>query len=137
MKRQKITLALLILIGGLITNVTLARAVPPLPSSFYGRVKQNGQNVPLGAYVSAWINGNQFAYSKTVLYQGDTVYSLDVPGDDASTPAIEGGVQGDTIVFKINGLPLQQTGAWHSGQNVELNLTIASLSAIYLPLNFK
>ncbi len=36
------------------------------------------------------------------VYQGATVYSLDVPGDDLSTlTEIEGGKAGQTVVFYI------------------------------------
>jgi hypothetical protein len=137
MKLLKIFLALLIVTGGLFANMTTARAVPPLPSSFYGTVKVGGVNAPLGAYVTAWINGVKFASATTQLYKGDTVYALDVPGDDPSTAGIEGGVKGDTIVFKINGLDIQETGIWGGGTNVKLDLSIASMSVIYLPIGFK
>jgi hypothetical protein len=137
MKRQKIFLVLLLALVGLLLNITFVMAMPPLPSSFYGAVKENGENVPVGAFVTAWINGVQYAYSTTQLYQGDTVYSLDIPGDDASTPAIEGGIPGDVVTFKINGLDTPETGVWQSGKNVMLDLTSISITSIYLPLNFK
>ena len=38
------------------------------------------------------------------------------------TTVIDGGKEGDTIRFTIGGLPVAQTGTWHSGTNVELNL---------------
>lgn len=106
-------------------NTFPALAVPPLPSSFYGTVKVNGSNISVGTIVSAWINGVQYAYTGSLLYQGDSVYALDVPGDDPATTAVEGGAFGDTIVFQVNGRPAQQTGVWQSGTNVMIDLTIS------------
>ena len=60
---------------------------------------------------------------------GETVYSMDVPGDDPETLAIiEGGVAGDTIVFQIAGQPALQTALWQSGSYIELDLTTATLN---------
>jgi hypothetical protein len=118
----------------LFAGVTKALAVPPLPSSFYGTMKIAGQKAPVGAKVSAWIDGKQYAYNTTVDYLGDTVYSLDVPGDDPSTPAIEGGVDGNTVIFKVNGQSADETGVWHSGTNVSLNLNFPNQPYIYLPV---
>lgn len=113
-------------------------AVPPLPSSFYGTVTINGNNAPVGTVVSAWINGVQYAFSQTILYGTQSVYSLDVPGDDPATPAIEGGVEGDAIEFRIGGQPAQEVGYWHSGTNLPLNLSLLSdVQMIFLPMIVK
>jgi hypothetical protein len=134
MKNSRLLLALLISIAMLCGAVSTAVAVPPLPSSFYGTIKVAGVKAPVGAKVSAWVNGVQYAYSTTIDYLGDTVYSLDVPGDDLSTPAIEGGVDGNPIVYKVNGQLADETGVWHSGTNVSLNLNVAKQPYIYLPV---
>jgi hypothetical protein len=115
------------IIGITILSVpTRVLAVPPLPSSFYGTIKLNDSNVPDGTLVQAIIKGKVVAYSQTQTYQGDSVYALDIPGDDPSTAAIEGGVDGDPITFTIGGIPAGQTGAWHSATNVNLDLTAVS-----------
>jgi hypothetical protein len=99
-------------------------AGPPLmPSSFYGTVKINGSNVPLTTKVSAWINGIKYAETTVIMYNADTVYSLDVPGDIAGTPEIEGGKPGDLIVFYIDNQAANKTGIWQSGTHTELNLS--------------
>jgi hypothetical protein len=118
---------------------TPALAMPPLPSSFYGTVTINGANAPLGAKVSAKIKGTQYAYTTVLLYQGQTVYSLDVPGDDPATPSvIEGGVPGDTVAIWVGETPANETAPWRSGTNVTLNLTAASSPPLdhktFLPL---
>ena len=120
-------------------DATPVLAVPPLPSGFYGTISVNGANAPVGARVSAKINGTQYAYTSVLLYQGQTVYSLDVPGDDPATPGvIEGGVQGDIIVFWVAGSPANEVAVWQSGTNVARNLTaVSSLTPHYktfLPL---
>jgi len=105
-------------------------AFPPLPSSFYGTVKVNGGNVPDGTLVRALIGGQAYAQARTQTYQGDSVFNLDVPGDDSSsTGAIEGGREGDTIGFEVGGVIAGQTGIWHSGTNVRLNLTVSGPGA--------
>ena len=123
--------ALAVALALLTANVPPALAFPPLPSSFYGTVKVDGTNVPLGTTVSAWINGVQYAqYILTSLYDGDTIYSLDIPGDDPQTPEKEGGLPGETIVFYIGDQRADQTAIWQSGRNLPLNLsyTTADLS---------
>ena len=69
-------------------------AFPPLPSSFYGQVKVNGSNVPAGTVVRAVVNGRTYAESYTQIYQGDSTFGLDVPGDDPGSSAVEGGQRG-------------------------------------------
>ncbi len=77
-----------------------------------------------GMVVSAKINGVQYASTTVLTYLGDTVYSLDIKGDETDTPGIiEGGVEGDIVVFYIGDIQAAQTGTWHSGTNVTLNLT--------------
>lgn len=125
METQRTMITLLITLGILLISVSPVLAVPPLPSSFYGTVKINTENVPGDALVTATINRVQYVYTTVQIYQGHTVYSLDIPGDDPSTTGVtEGGVTGDTIVFLINGVPGNETAVWQTGTNVIRNLTI-------------
>ena len=113
---------------------------PPMPSSFYGTVKANGSNVPLSSKVSAWIDGVKYAEVTVIEFNSETVYNLDIPGDIAMTPEIEGGKPGDLIVFQINNTVANQTGTWQSGTNAELNLSIIQPSGsfkIFLPIILK
>lgn len=102
---------------------TPVRAIPPLPSSFYGTVKVNNANVPDGTVIQALIGGQVYAEGYTQTYQGDSVYTLDVRGDDSGTTTVDGGREGDTIQFKIGGAPAVQTAVWKTATNVALNLT--------------
>ncbi len=128
-KRRTIGIVLAIFLTLSFALPVAADQPPRLPSAFYGTVTQNGQNVPNGTLVSAWINGVQYAETTTFLTtigsQQVSVYTITVPGDDPSTPGVvEGGNEGDTVYFQVNGHLTDQTGTWHEGTDVELNLTL-------------
>ena len=129
----RITSVLVAAVVLLTLSPTAAEAVPPVPSSFYGTVKLNGSNMPDGTKVSAWIGGVKYCETETETWEGDSVYFMDVPGDDPETPEKDGGVEGETIVFKIASYTADQTGTWHSGTNVELNLTAAEGTVTVTP----
>ncbi len=124
MKKSQILIALLVVFAILALNVQPTFAFPPLPSGFYGSVKIDGVNVPAGTVVTARINGVQYASTVITTYLGDTVFSLNVPGDDADSPGVvDGGVPGDMVVFFIGSRQAEQTAPWTSGSNVPMNLT--------------
>jgi uncharacterized repeat protein (TIGR01451 family) len=120
-------LALAVLLALMSSSVTLA-GPPPLPSSFYGTVKLNGANVPPSALISAWIDGVKYAETLTTVDAGDSVYLIDVPGDDPATPPVEGGRDGQVIVFRIDGITTSQTASWRSGSHSRLDLTSSAVS---------
>ena len=127
MKLIRITTAILMICYLLMSNVSPALAVPPQPSSFWGTVLLDGVNAPIGTTITAWINGVQYASTLTVDISGNTYYALDVKGDDPDTTGIiEGGNTGDTIIFHVGSLVAAQTGTWHGGTNVHLDLTAVS-----------
>lgn len=113
-------------------TVTTALAIPVMPSSFYGTVKLNNSNVADGTVIQAFTGTQLIAQGYSQTYQGDSVYSLDVPGDNTDTAVIDGGKEGDTITFKIGGIQAVETGTWHSGTNVQLNIS-ATTSNTPLP----
>ena len=121
-KRVAVNVLVTVLLGLSLAGAVQA-APPPLPSSFYGTVEVDGANVPGGTIISAWIDGVQYAQGTTSFYAGDSVYGIDVPGDHPDTPEKDGGVDGDTITFRIGDLGADQTGTWNGGSNVQLNLT--------------
>jgi len=99
-------------------------AFPPLPSSFYGTVQQEGKNIPDGTLVEALIDGKVMAYSHSETYQGTSVFSLDVPGDESATDIIEGGTSGQRIEFRVGGMLADQSTQWTSGVNENIDLTL-------------
>ena len=124
MKTQRTIFAVIMILTMLMTNVSTVHALPPLPSTIYGTVKVDGVNVPLGTAVTAWVNGVEYASTLTTEYLSDSVYSVDVPGDDPATAGIlEGGIEGDTIVFHIGDLVAVETGVWHTGVPATVNIS--------------
>ena len=126
-------LLLLLFVGG------PAWAVPPLPSSFYGSVTLDGEDASPGVVVSARIDGVKYAEIQVVSYEGHSAYAINVPGDDGESIGVEGGVEGDIVVFYVADHRAVETAVWHSATNVEHDVS-ASLSApdrIYLTVIFK
>ncbi len=108
------------------TSAATTQEAPPRPSSFFGRVTVEGTaDVPPGTRVSAWIGGIRYAESFSLLTDGQSVYRLDVPGDNDNTPAIEGGQPGQTITFRVAGVQVPQTAIWQDGLYQRLDLTAA------------
>ncbi len=87
------SLSLIVLVVSLFV-ATPVLAIPPLPSSFYGSVKVNNANVPDGTVIQALIGGQVYAEGYTQTYQGNSVYALDVRGDDSGTTTVDGATGG-------------------------------------------
>jgi uncharacterized repeat protein (TIGR01451 family) len=111
---------------------------PALPSSFYGDVALDGADVAEDTVVSAWIDGVQVADSRTTtvgsILDTDSVYVLDVPGDDLETPALDGGYEGAVVVFKVDGHFAGQIAVWHPGTVKELDLDASTADGVDLTL---
>ena len=133
MHHSRYLLLSLIIIPILMAFPQSVTAFPPLPSSFYGIVKFNNSNLPDGTTVEAIINDQIVASGYTQTYQDESVYALDVPGDDSGTTIVEGGKEGDVIHFKVGGIEVTETGIWHSGTNVELAFMIDSSAKLETP----
>lgn len=123
-RRTGLALALLLALSFVVPAI--ADQPPRIPAGFYGTVQINGEYVTDGTIVSAWINDVQYAetttFTTTINSEQVSVYTLEVPGDDPSTPEIEGGEEGDPIIFKVDGHDADQGGTWHEGTDTELNL---------------
>jgi hypothetical protein len=100
---QPKTILVSLILAGLIGALAAipALAIPPLPSSFYGTVQVDGQNVPDHTVVQALIDGQAYGEGRTQTHEGASVYHLDVLGDDTDTAPHDGGREGDTIQFEI------------------------------------
>lgn len=132
-RSTQIILSFLLICSILLAFPAAVQAVPPLPSSYYGLVKVNGGNVSDGTLVEALAGGKVISQAFSQTYQGNSVYSLDIPGDESGTAAIEGGVEGETISFRVGGVLATETGTWHSGTNAELNLSCTTTVVIATP----
>jgi hypothetical protein len=122
---------IVIIITGMM--VSPVNAIPPLPSSLFGTVHLNGEKVPEGTSIRALIDGVVMGEGQTMIYQGESVYSLDIKGDDPDTKEIDGGVEGDIIHFNVGGVIAEETGVWQGGTNVELNLSVITSDPIATP----
>ncbi len=110
-----------------------ASAIPPLPSSFYGEVKYNTTNIPDGTLIQALIDGQVYAETYSLTYQGNSVFAIDIPGDNSSTPDKDGGREGDVVNFTIGGVLADQTGTWHGGTNTNLDISASASNPIITP----
>lgn len=112
--------AVIVLLSPFATREVFADAPPSLPSSFYGTIKLDGNNVPIGTLVSAFVGSNTevAAQSSVTMYESDSIYGLNVRGDSSTS--------GATVTFKMGDLVANETGVWTTGGNVNLNLTFTS-----------
>ena len=111
-----------ILLAFLLFLATTASAVPSIPSSFYGTITMNGARVPLSAELVAYVGDVPCGRAQLYIYLGTTGYSVNVNGDEPDTPVKEGGVNGDVIQFRLNGVPLATTVIWAGGTVVQVHL---------------
>ena len=96
-----------------------------MPCGFWGTVRQTDANVPAGTAITAWIGGTQYARTEALLYDGQSVYNIDLPADDPDTPQKEGGVAGDQVRFKIGGLWADEMGIWCEASAVNVDISTA------------
>ncbi|MCP3956472.1 MAG: DUF11 domain-containing protein, partial [bacterium] len=109
--------------GGTAPHTSGKDGSPPLPAGFYGTVTAGTIAIPEGILITAWIDGVLCAEVPLRVTGGVGVYALNVPGDEVNTAPIEGGVTGDTVVFKIAGADADQTASWRDALYERLDLT--------------
>ena len=93
----------------------------------------NSENVLEGTIIRTLISGRVVATSYAMLVQGESVYAIDVPGDDPTTPEIEGGKEGDMIRFMLAGFLIKETATWQSGTDTEFNLSLTANATLPPP----
>ena len=105
----------------LVALVILALALPGTTGAhisdscrFYGPVTVNGQDVPDGTVVSAWLENPSVGPWTTTTYTHYEAswYAIDIPADDLGTPGKEGGVAGDQVHFSVGATPVPGTATW-------------------------
>lgn len=123
MKRLIFALALLLALQSL--GASRAIAQPALPSSFYGTVKYEGQNVPVGTPITAYIENVRYAITYARLEGLDTVFQINIGADNPDTLIEETAeaVEGKLIEFRVNNNVIDDINPiWHTGTNVMLDL---------------
>ena len=122
---MKTKILILALVIGLCISTfpVLAEEVPPLPHAFYGTVEDvNGNNVPVGAVIQAFVNGIERG-SITVTEAGR--YGSEDPG--GSKLIVQNDIdEGSEIIFKIKGVLAKETATFESGDVTQLNLTAST-----------
>lgn len=114
-------------------------AVPPLPFSPYNRVTMYGNDVATGTAISAKCGSVTAGTTTAIIFEGHSVYSLNVLGNDTDTEEKDGCDEGETVTFWVSGVQADQTATWVSGADQELNLTVSAVTPpaqqhLYLPL---
>ena len=102
-------------------------AIPPLPSSFWGMVTLDGAFLEAGATIEALIGGTPYAATAIRLVGEQAVYTVNVPGDDPTTAAIEGGREGDALQWRVGGTVYPQASTWRGGTNTRLDMTAVTV----------
>ena len=101
---------------------------PPQPSTFYGVVLINGANARIGTEVR--VSVDQVHWFGPVYAQESGGQSWYVLLEAPSAAAQEGGgTEGATVYFKVGATVASQTGVWHSGGNVRVDLNVTGPTA--------
>ena len=130
-KKASVSLALALVLllssSATILTSTIAQSPPPLPHTFYGKLRIDGKDATVGTVVKGYIDGEERG-SVVVVKEGEYPY-LRINGTDAD--------EGKKIIFKVNG---SQTNWREIKANEEypfspwgvtqLNLTVSVLKII-------
>lgn len=103
---------------------------PAMPASFYGTVTVNGGNPSTPVTVTARIGGRAVGMSGTFLYHNQIYYALDIPADDPATPEVDGGREGDLVLFFVGSMAAQ-SALWHGGRNLVVDLAVGAAPELH------
>lgn len=113
-----------IILDGWLHNVNSSVLPQPFPPSrFVGTITIDGHNVLTGTVVSAYINKTLYATTVVTFRDGVSEYLIDVPSDNPGTSEVDGGREGDQVVFKIPRYIAIEKGIWRTVP-AELHLTM-------------
>ncbi len=105
-------------------------AIPP--SVYSGNIILTDQPAPLGSTLSGWLNNLNCPANFSLKTPGK-FGPMYLSGDNPNTPLIEGGVNGDSVRFKLvtashDTFPLAPTSIWESGIHHHVDLFVAKTS---------
>ena len=102
----------------------LISALPPLPTEFYGVIRDYNYNGSPGEVVQAYDSDGVLCGSFTIVNSG-FYGSLTCKGDDPETPVDEGATAGENITFKYKGgfTTVMGNNTWGYGVFQYVNLT--------------
>lgn len=134
MRWRRCWMVLACVIGLMLSSTLTVLAVPPLPTTLYGRARWGDYDLSAGTVVVAWMNGVSVAQGTVVEQEGEAWYALEVPGnadwDPSKGPPPEAGA---VITFTLAGQPAAQTTSWSAGKLERLDLR-GDVELLYLPL---
>lgn len=99
---------------------------PPRPSSFHGSVRVGNRPAPSTLPISAWIGQRKIAEASLLRDGAATRYLLHLPADLPETAAVEGGLPGQQVVFRVGASEGIQQGEWQDGQHRLLDLELTA-----------
>ena len=126
LETRRINAAMLVMLA--IIPMVAVGAVPQMPHQFYGTVTIDGVAALDGTLVEAKIDGVTYLSTNTVggQYGYDPLFK--VPADDPDIVGVEGGVNGDTVEFYVDGFLADSTPFEIGGTT---NLDLAITTAVY------
>ena len=119
-----ILIFIFILILNIIFASTLVLSLPPLPTEFYGKVRDYNYNGSVGEVIRAYDSSGLLCGSFTIVNEG-YYGSLTCRGDDPETVADEGATAGENIIFRYKGsfTTLRGNNTWGYGVFQYVNIT--------------
>ncbi|MBI2853274.1 MAG: PGF-pre-PGF domain-containing protein [Chloroflexi bacterium] len=140
MKRKIISVSVSIaVLAATVLLPASALAVPRPPHVFRGTVTVSSNPAQDGLTITAAIAGATFPYSLSANTSGGRYgddFQFKVPADDSDTSNKEGGVNGNTVVFYIQGVEAG-TAIFESGVVSTVNLAIDALPTLPKPTNVR
>ena len=103
-------------------------ALKPAPASFYGSISIRGNEARSGTIIEAY-DSNHVLCGRFVVQQEGKYGLLICVGDDPSTVADEGAVNGENLTFYINGIRADSLSnlSWQSGTLNQIDLFLGSI----------
>ncbi|MCC7364679.1 MAG: hypothetical protein IT303_09920 [Dehalococcoidia bacterium] len=123
---------LLFLLLGALAPAALAQ--PSIPATYFGSATIDGQSVPPGTPVRAFVNGKDCSQPgppdpKTVMDGGVSAYAIIVMHESQEPGCAE---EGDTVTFTVDGREAAQRATWKTGPQ-RLDLNVGSGQTVPLP----
>lgn len=122
----KIPLIIFLIIFSIISFINTASAEPPLPTEFYGIIYS--YNLPATSGIVKAYVGNVSCGQFSIINSG--YYGvLSCLADDPNTTEIEGGIDGQTVTFRLDSNPTTVFGEYYfsSGEYHFVNITFPEL----------
>jgi len=129
MKIETRRLSTILILALFTTSFALVYAIPGIPHKFYGTVTIDGAPAPDGTMIYAMIETPEdYLIFNTTTTGGS--YGWDptfiVPADDPDTPEIDGGLEGDYVLFFIGDDYYAGYYIFENGATTELNLEMTT-----------